>query len=244
MVLGIVVAVVAFLVVFTVGNRGGGGDTSRDTNVVVAAVDIPAGTQIAKTTVKVTKYAAADVPGNAIAKDDDAAGQFAAIAISKGTVLTTDNLVPTQSKLPAQKKPYLDIPTGQVAIAIPQGAELQDVAGYIQQDDKIDIIWSPPIAERQPLIWKTTFQNLRVSRVPAAPASTGGSAGGGSAAAPTGTSFVVFVPLDQAEDLTFIFSTGNFKFALKAQVDIGKDDVVATAGATQNSINAKFNLPH
>jgi Flp pilus assembly protein CpaB len=240
MVLGIVVAVVAFLVVFLVGNRGGGGDTTRDTNVIVAAVDIPAGSQIVKTAVKTVKYAAADVPGNAIGKDDDASGQFAAIAISKGTVLTSDNLVPTQSKLPAQRKPYLDIPSGFVAIAIPQGAELQNVAGYIQQEDKIDIIWNPPLSEKQPdNVWKTTFQNMRVARAPQAPAA----GSGGSAAAPTSSSFVVFVPLDQAEDLSLIFSTGNFKLALKAQVDIGKDEVTSTAGSTQGSVQAKFNVP-
>ena len=165
MVLGIIVAVVAFVLVIILGGRGGGGTADRNTDVVVAAVDIPAGTQITDQMLKIDKFVAEQVPAGAQNKIKDASGQYAAVTLSKSTVVTKDNLVSTQSKLPAQKKPYLDIPTGQVAVSIPYGAELQAVSGYIQEGDKIDILYSPNPSDVQKVVWKVTFQNLKVSKL-------------------------------------------------------------------------------
>jgi pilus assembly protein CpaB len=238
MVLGIIVAVVAFVLVIILGGRGGGGSADRNTDVVVAAVDIPAGTQITDQMLKVDKYAADQVPGGAQSKIKDASGQFAAVTLSKSTVVTKDNLVSTQSKLPAQKKPYLDIPSGQVAISIPYGAELQAVSGYIQEGDKIDILYSPNASDQQKIVWKVTFQNLKVAKI--------GQQSNGAGAQPAGGlagSMVVFVPVDQSEELSFLFATGQYKLVLKSQADIEKNDIAGTAGVSQPSFNSKYNVP-
>jgi Flp pilus assembly protein CpaB len=234
MVIGIIVALVAFVVVIIIGNRGGGTSSDRNTDVVVSAVDIAAGTQVSDQLVKIVKFAPDQVPTGAQTKVKDATGQFAAVTLPKGTVLTNNNLVSTQSKLPAQKKPYLDIPPGQVGVSIPYGAELQSVSNYIQEGDKIDILF---ITNTSPLVVKTTFQNLVVQKV--GPQTSGGTASQSGAS----TSMVVFVPVDQAEDLTFLFASGNYKLVLKSQQDITKNDIANTGGATENSFTSKYAVP-
>ncbi|MDP9325478.1 MAG: Flp pilus assembly protein CpaB [Candidatus Dormibacteraeota bacterium] len=244
MVIGIIVAVVAFVLVVILGSRGAGGPSgNRDTDVVVAAVDIPAGTQVSDQLIKIEKFAADQVPAGAQTKTKDASGQYAAVALPKGTVLSSANLVNSQSKLPTQKKPYLDIPSGQVAVSIPYGAELQAVSGYIQEGDKIDILYNPTGGDNQKPVWKLTYQNLVVQKVgPPVGAATSGSQQQ-AASAPTATSIVVFVPAGDAEDLSFIFGSGNYKLVLKSQKDIEKNDQFSTGGASQNSVNSKYGVP-
>ncbi len=238
MVLGVIVAVVAFLLVVLLGGKGGGGDNgARTQDVVVAAVDIPAGQQVSDALVKVVKYAPDQIPAGAVTLTKQAVLQYAAVALPKNTVLTNSNLVSTTAKIPAAKKPYLDIPTGQVAIAIPAGGELQAVAGYIQQDDRVDVIYQPAGSSKP--IWKTTYQNLKVARI-GGPAPSGGS---GNAAPAAASSLVVYVSLDDAENLSFLFASGNYKLALKSQLDATKNDTVNTAGVTSDSFFAKFNIP-
>jgi Flp pilus assembly protein CpaB len=236
MVVGIIVSVAAgAVVILLLSNRNIGGSSSdRNTDVVISAVDVPAGTQISDQLIKVVKFAPDQVPLGAETRLKDATGQFAAVALPKGTVLTGSNLVNSLSKLPAQKKPYLDIPSGQVAISIPYGAELQAVSGYIQEGDKIDILYLP----NGGAVVKTTFQNLVVQRV--GQAASGGTASGGGGG---GTSMVVFVALQDAEDLTFLFATGNYKLVLKSQQDITKNDVGNTTGSTSNEFTSRFNVP-
>jgi Flp pilus assembly protein CpaB len=237
MVLGVIVAVVAFLLVVLLGNRGGGDNAgARTQDVVVVAIDagVPAGQQVSDATVKIVKFAPDQIPSGAITVAKEAVGQYAAVALPKNTVLTSSNLVGTVAKIPVAKKPYLDIPTGQVAIAIPAGGELQAVAGYIQQDDRVDIILNPTGSSKG--IWKTTYQNLKIARI-------GGPAASGSSAPATSSSLVVYVSLDDAETLSLLFASGNYKLALKSQLDANKTDTVNTAGATPDSLFAKFNIP-
>src|SRR2546422_848487 len=127
MVLGIVIAALAFFIFLLFGRGGGSSQGARNVDVVVAAVDIPAGQQISDQIVRIEKFAPEQVPAGAITKVKEATGQFAAVALTKNTALTGSVLVASQSKLPAVKKPFLDIPAGQVAISIPAGGELQTV---------------------------------------------------------------------------------------------------------------------
>ena len=241
MIIGIVIAfVAAALVIITGGGKQSSDTGARNQDVVVAAVDIPAGQQISDGLVKVVKYAADQVPTGTVTTTKVGVGQFAAIALPKNTLLTNNDLVPTVKQLPAQKKPYLDIPAGQVAIAIPAGGELQAVAGYIQQDDKVDVIFNPSGSTK--VVWKTTYQNLRVARLGGPVAAASGSGGGGGAPA-TASSMIVYVSLDDAETLSLLFSSGNYKLALRSQADIAKNDTLPSGGATVDSLFAKFNIP-
>lgn len=251
MVLGIVLAVVAFLLVLIVGRGGGGGSSAATQNVVVAQVDIPIGTQISDQLVKVVKYAPEQVPSGAKtevgcpAPSNGASpppctagvvGFFAAVAITKNMPVTDSVLVSSLSKLPPVKKPFLDIPTGQVAVSIPAGGELQTVGGFIQPDDRVDVL-ATGLPQMKAGVWKTIMQNVRIARVgPVSGANTQG----------LSSSYILFVPLDQAEDLTYLFSNGTYKFVLRSPLDYKPDDKITaggTTGAGQDTFNSKYQVP-
>jgi pilus assembly protein CpaB len=247
MVMGIVVAVVAFLlVIFVGGNRSTNAPSGKTQAVVVAAVDIPVGTQISDQVVKVVQYPVEQVP---LGYHDtircpktpppgcvDVVNEFAAVAISKNTPLTDNVLVVSLSKLPPVKKPYLDIPSGQVALSIPAGGELVAVGGFIQPDDRVDVLASG-LPDQKAGSWKAVIQNLRIVRT-----------GGVTAPNTQGlaTSYIVYVSLDDAENLSYLFTTGTYKFVLKSQLDSKPEDKMGPAtspGATKESFNSKYAVP-
>lgn len=244
MVVGALLALVAFFVVIVLGGRGGGGGQSaRNVDVVVAAVDIPAGTTITQALLATVKYAPDQLPTGYHSKTADVINEFAAVALPKNTPLTSSNLVTTAAKIPAAKKPYLDIPSGQVAIAIPAGGEIQAVGGFIQPDDRIDIIWqprlTPPPANGAAAPIKTTFQNLRVAHV--GPVTSQNVQG-------LTTSLIVFVTLDDAEALMMLFITAdNYKLALTSQKDAPKEGEapksLPSKGVKSEDLLTRFNYP-
>jgi pilus assembly protein CpaB len=246
MVMGIVVAVVAFVLVILLGGRGGGTQTSgKTTPVVVAAVDIPAGTQISAQVVTTVNYPTELVPLGAkstitcpkgVAGCVEVVGEYAAVSISKNTPLTDSILVTSLGKLPPVKKPYLDIPAGQVAMSIPAGGELIAVGGFIQPDDRVDIMVSG-MPDQKAGSWKIILENLRIVR-------TGG------VASPNGqglaSSYMVYVSKDDAEALSYLFTSGTYKYVLKSQLDAKPEDKIVpgtSPGINKDTFNARFGVP-
>jgi Flp pilus assembly protein CpaB len=231
MVLGIVIAALAFFVFILFGRNSAttGNQGTRNVDVVVAAVDIPAGQSISDQIVRIEKFAPEQVPAGSFSKIKDATGQFAAVALTKNSAITNGVVVASLAKLPAVKKPYLDIPTGEVAISIPGGGELQQIGGYIQPADRVDILWSP-----SPDKWQVAFQNLKIAHV-----------GGVSAAQTQGvaSSFVVYVSVDDAEALSVLFANGSFKYVLRSQADVDKNATVSSGGTTLPQFNSRFKIP-
>ena len=137
----------------------------------------------------------------------------------------------------AAKQAFLPIPAGQVAMQIPTG-ELVGVGGYIQPDDRIDILVTASIypkgtnpADAKPYT-KTTFTNLHVIRVgPAGGANTRG----------ISSSLTVIVTLKQAEDLKFLLDSTNYKFVLKSVKDYDQVDA-ATSATTDQSFIQSYHL--
>src|ERR1035437_85555 len=231
MVLGIVIAALAFFVFILFGRNGGTttNQGTRNVDVVVAAVDIPAGQAISDQIVRIEKFAPEQVPAGSFSKIKDATGQFAAVALTKNSAITSGVVVASLSKLPAVKKPYLDIPAGEVAISIPGGGELQQIGGYIQADDRVDILWSPGADT-----WPGAFQNLKIAHV-----------GGVGAAQAQGvaSSFVVYVSVNDAEALSLLFANGTYKYVLRSQADAEKNDTVNSGGTTLPQFNSRFHIP-
>jgi Flp pilus assembly protein CpaB len=230
MVLGIVIAALAFFI-FILFGRGGGTSNqgTRNVDVVVAAVDIPAGQAISDQIVRIEKFAPEQVPAGSYSKIKDATGQFAAVGLTKNSAITSGVVVASLSKLPPVKKPYLDIPPGQVAISIPGGGELQQIGGYIQPDDRVDVLWNPAGSA-----WQVAFQNLKIAHV------------GGVGAPQTqgvSSSFIVYVSVDDAEALSVLFGNGSFKFLLRSQADAEKTDTVNSGGTTLPQVVSRFHVP-
>ncbi len=240
MVMGIVVAVVAFLLVvlFGGGSKSTGPSGNRNVDVVVTLVDIPPGTLISQQLVHIVKYATDQVPTGAFLVLDcppkapatcaTPVGQYAAIAISKNSPLSGSIVVSDLGKLKAAPKPYLDIPAGEVGMSIPAGGELQTVGGYIQPGDHVDVIVNFNG------VWKLTVQNLVLQR-------------SGSVAANTGqgltSSYIVYVSPVDAEVLSEVFVAGTYKFVLRSQKDIADTSQASTPGFGTKEFQSKYGFP-
>jgi pilus assembly protein CpaB len=234
MILGVAVFVGALLLNLALGRTpagGGGSGPARTIQVVVAAKEIPAATQLTKDMLQVMKFSPDQIPTGTYAAVESVAGKFTAIPLHTNQVVSDNELVASASAVQTPKQPYLDIPSGQVAIQIPTG-ELVGVGGYVQPEDRVDIIvTSTPPGAKAP-VTKTTFKNLRILRVgPAGSANTRG----------ISSSFTVTVPLDQAEQLKYLIENLSYKYVLKSVKDYDVTDP-DTAGVTADSFAGAYRL--
>jgi len=204
LIFGVFLAIVAFGGALLVGRTSGGttsmGGGTKNVPAVVATRDIPAATQITTDMVTVQQFSQDQAPPYAFRAKDLVVGKYAAIPIHLGQAIIDYDIVADAGSVQAAKQAFLPIPAGMVAMQIPTG-ELVGAGGYIQPDDRIDIIITASIypantnpANAKPYT-KTTFTNLHIIRVgPAGAANTRG----------ISSSLTVIVTLKQAEDLSLI----------------------------------------
>jgi pilus assembly protein CpaB len=233
MILGVAVFVGALLLNLALGRTpaGGGGGPARSIQVVVAAKEVPAATQLTKDMLQAVKFSPDQIPTGTYAAVESVVGKFTAISLHTNQVVSDNELVTSASAVQTPKQPYLDIPKGQVAIQIPTG-ELVGVGGYVQPEDRIDIIvTSTPKGATQP-ITKATFKDLRILRV--------GPAGSANARG-ISSSFTVTVPLSQAEELKYLIENLSYKYVLKSVQDYAQGDP-DTAGVTADSFSGSYRL--
>ncbi len=227
-ILGVAAFVAAFALLLALGQSAAGrssGGAARSVQVVVAAREIPLATQVTKEMVQTTKYAPDQVPPGTFPSVDAVVGKFTGVAIHLNQVLADNLLVNQASDVKAAKQPYLDIAAGQVAIQIPTG-EMIGVGGYIQPEDRIDIIVT------QDRITKTAFKNLRILRV--------GPAGSANARG-ISSSFTVTVSLPEAEQLKYLIENLSYKYVLKSVKDYDQLDP-PTPGVTKESFTNIWGL--
>ena len=239
LIFGVFLAIVAFAGALLVGRTPGGGSagigsTGKTVDVVIATKDIVAGTQITKDVVTIQKYSEDQVQPFSFRDTKDVVGKYAAIGIHMNAAIIDNDLV-NDAGLVVQKQAYLPIPAGMVAIQIPTG-ELVGVGGYIQPDDRIDIIVSAALqVGNQPAknVTKTTFTNLHVIRVGPA---------GGSNTRGISSSLTVIVTIKQAEDLKFLLDNTNYKFALKSYKDYDQPTEGDSSATTNDSFVNTYHL--
>jgi Flp pilus assembly protein CpaB len=241
LIFGVFLAIVAFGGALLVGRTGGGttslGTGSKNVPAVVATKDIPASTQITADMVTVVQFSQDQAPPYAFRAKDLVVGKYAAIPIHLGSAIIDYDIVADAGSVQAAKQAFLPIPAGMVAMQIPTG-ELVGAGGYIQPDDRIDVIVTASIypkgtnpADAKPYT-KTTFTNLHVIRVgPAGAANTRG----------ISSSLTVIVTLKQAEDLKFLLDNTNYKYVLKSVKDYDVPDA-DTAATTDQSFIQTFRL--
>ena len=230
MLFGIICALGAFGLALMLGKTSGGGNPiggggPKNIPVVVATRDIPPATQITTDMVTIQYFSADQQPPFAFKSKDLVVGKYAAVSIHLNQPLSDNLLVAQAGDVKATKQPYLDIPTGQVAIQIPTG-ELVGAGGYIQPEDRIDIIVTLGATT------KTAFHNLRVLRV--------GPAGGQNTRG-ISSSLMVVVTLQQAEDLKFLIDNTNYRYVLKSVKDYDQPDP-DTLGTDINTFKATYHL--
>ena len=169
-VLGIALALGAFLLMFTFGLIFAGRiQTGGTTQVVVAQQGIDPRTQITADMLTVSAIPNSAVPPRAFLRVADLTGYFAVVPIYKGEAITSNIVSPNPDLInPGSGTAYLPIPQGYEAMTIPTG-ELQGVGGFIAQGDYIDLIAAVntgQFASASPrTVVLTVFTNLYVIRV-------------------------------------------------------------------------------
>jgi pilus assembly protein CpaB len=234
LIFGVFLAIVAFGGALLVGRTSGGNIAvggAKNVPAVVALKDIPASTQITADMVSVQQFSADQAPPYAFRAKDLVVGKFAAIPIHTGSAIIDYDVVSDVSGVQPAKQAFLPIPAGMVAMQIPTG-ELVGAGGYIQPDDRIDVIVSyQPLGATQART-KTSFTNLHVIRVgPAGGANTRG----------ISSSLTVIVTLKQAEDLKWALDNTNYKFVLKSVKDYDVPDPDTTA-TTMDTFTATYRI--
>jgi Flp pilus assembly protein CpaB len=204
-----VVAVSAFVLVFTqltVAPSGAPPAQVQTTTskAVVALADINVGDQVSAANVAVADYPAAALPAAGLyyadAKPLIAAGWYSTVKLPRGQLVLATQL--SQVLVP-QKLPPVQLTDGSVAMSVPYD-ETKDAAGYIQQDDFVDILVDDPTSKSV----HYAFQGVHVLRVgDRASQPVGASPAAG--AAPTGaTVLLIELPRQQAAALAYAIDQG------------------------------------
>jgi Flp pilus assembly protein CpaB len=262
-IVGVLLALVAFLAVFLLSSVGGSGAIGGpSTTVVIAKRTIPLRHQISADDLETAK---ASVNGNATlsntyAATTDVLGLVSEVNISKGAVITSDMLARDISLVPAGAAPaFLPLAKGYVATTIPTG-ELQGVAGHISVGDYMTIIVSASLSQFKPTatgtVTKTVFWNLRV--IGLGPAVTGvqpaGGSSTGSGAATTGVTSSLTLEVTQcdAEYLTWFLGNTQVKYTLESYKDYTTPPtdngdpscatIQAAGGVTVKQVDARFHF--
>jgi Flp pilus assembly protein CpaB len=211
---GFVVALLGGVLVVVLLSRptslGLPGETSA---IVVAAHDIGARAKISGADLKVVQYSKDQLPADGFSSPDQVSG-FAAVALTANVPVTKSMLAHTPGAATPAAQPVLGIPTGQVAVAIPAGEPLTNVAGFVASGDHVNILVSG-LPGQTPGQVATVFSDLTIV------VTTGGAVGGRAA---TGNAWVVYVPAEQAEQLIYLFHNGAYTFVLRSRDDYSKPE--------------------
>ena len=270
-IVGLLLAVLAFGAVFLLGNVGGGGGLGGPTtSVVIAKQSIPIRHQITSADLETAKIA---LNGNGsltttYTNPTDVINLISEINISKGAVISSDMLAKDINAVPAGSAPaYLPLAKGYVAMTIPTG-EQQGVAGHISVGDYITVIASASLTifkagsgqQQGPtkVVAKTVFTNLRI--IGLGPASTGVQPASGTNSTTTqqttsGVTSSLTVELTQcdAEFLTWFLSNTTVRYTLESfkvyspnppadNQDPACPDITRAGGVSQNQVDAKFHF--
>jgi Flp pilus assembly protein CpaB len=268
-IVGVLLAALAFGGVFLLGNLGGGGAAlgGPSNTVVVAKQQIPLRHQITADDLELGK---ASVGGDATLNNiytntSQVVGKIAEINISKGALISSDMLATDLNVVPTGAAPaYLPLASGYVAITIPTG-EQQGVAGHISVGDYITVISSAQVTifgekNAQGAVSKTVFTGVRI--IGLGPASSGvtSAAGNGAAgttqtgATTTGITSSLTIEMTQcdSEYMTWFLQNTTVKYTLEsykdylaappASPDPSCPTVTAAGGVSPKQVDARYHF--
>jgi len=261
-VVGLVMALLAFLLVILIGSLSGGGTTAggAQVQVIVAANAIPFRTTIAPADLTTKGFTQADVPPGAFlaAQKSTVVNSVAELSIDKGQPITQNMLAKSAVDVVAPTTSYLPLPSGWVAYTMPT-SEQQEVAGYPQVGDYITVIASADVtifsgAQQQGpprFVVKTVYTNLRIIRI--GPAGSGAPAANGAPAQQGGLSSSITVEMNQcdAEFMTWLQAKTSLKYTLEsykdyapqpAQPDQTCPNIAAAQGVGPRLVDARWHF--
>lgn len=202
------VAVAAFALVFTqLGAARGAAQAppappTTTSKAVVASVDLGVGDEISAANVTVVDYPTAALPAAGLYYADTkallAGTWYSTVKLPRGQLVLATQL--TQQVTP-QKLPPVQLTDGDVAMSVPYD-ETKDAAGFIQQDDYIDILVDDPGSKSV----HYAFQGVHVLRVGDRAAQPTGATPG---AAPVAGATVLLVELPRQQAAALAFAIDN-----------------------------------
>jgi Flp pilus assembly protein CpaB len=269
-IVGFLLAVVAFGAVFFLGSLGGGAAIGGpSTTVVIAKQAIPLRHQITAADLSTAKIALTGNESslaNIYSNSKDVENLIAEINISKGAVITSDMLAKDINLVPAGSAPaFLPLAKGYVAMTIPTG-EQQGVAGHISVGDYMTVIVSTNTslfktgnsasASAGKLVSKTVFTNLRVIGLGPAAANvqSANSSSSQQGAPTTGVTSSLTLELTQcdAEYMTWFLNNTNVRYTLESFKDYGTAPtdsqdpscpaITAAGGVTNTQVEARYHF--
>lgn len=216
---------VAFLGVAGLGLYVTQQNNAGSVTVYVAGQDIPARTTITADMLKSQSIPSTALQPNQVTKTSQAVGRAAAIDISSGQQITTNELFTGSSLQSLAASAYLPIPKGWVARAVSTG-ELQGVAGYLQPGDYINVIASVNQSvfntpghptNKSANVSKTTFTGVRIIEVGPA---TSGKAASQTSGGVTSTLTVILTQCD-AEYFDWLLNNTKLTYSVLSYKDYG-----------------------
>ena len=260
-IVGLLLAVGAFGLVFLLGSLGGGGSIGgpAQTQVVIAKQPIQLRHQITDADLDYGKVSG--VLTNTYTNKSDVVNLIAQINISQGAVITSDMLARDINVVPVGNRPaYLPLAKGYVAMTIPTG-EMQGVAGHIAVGDYFTVIASANLVlfgKPTLVVSKTVFTNIRVIGLGPALANVQPASGASSNAVgsqtTSGITSSITVELTQcdAEYLTWFLGNTTVRYTLEsfqdylAQPPAAPDPscpfVTSAQGVSQKEVDARYHF--
>lgn len=232
-IVGAVVAVVALAAFVLIGTQlgksagavGGGGVTTVNRSVVVAAKDLTLRAPITLDELQVIRMPAASIPPGAFDKPDPLLGLIPVVSVFKGQAVTSNVVARSSDQISPAGAAFLPIPKGYVAVTIPT-AEQQGVAGYIQPGDYITITAIVKVKNRDTLNVRTIYTNVHVIRLGTISdqltAPNGQQAG--TSKAQSASSLTIVVTQCQAEYLNWFIANEQIKYTLESYNDYAPKD--------------------
>ncbi|HEV2476984.1 MAG TPA: RcpC/CpaB family pilus assembly protein [Candidatus Dormibacteraeota bacterium] len=217
-VIGAVIAVVAFITATGIALLPSLQSTAGGTKVVVASHDIKARTLIQASDLTLANINPA--PPQSFSSVRDVTGKGARVDIPGNSAITANLIASSGDLLSTSDVAFLPIPEGWIAVTIPTGEQV-GVGGYVQVGDRITMLAtiSTSTFGQNPgaSVVRTVFRDVDVLRV--GPSS--GGAGSGSAASTLTSSLTVLMTACDSEFLFWLLNNASMKYELESYTDYG-----------------------
>lgn len=246
-VVGAVLAVLAFGTAATLASLPFIQGSTVGTSVVVASHDIKARTLIQATDLTVARFQPA--PPQAFTAVKDVVGKSARVDIPGNSPITA-NVVASSSDLVSNSDvAYLPIPKGWIAVTIPTSEQV-GVGGYVQVGDHITMLATINTSTfgQNPgtSVVRTVFRDVDVLRVgPPGTVSSGTSPGA------VTSSLTVLMTACDSEYLFWLLNNATMKYELESYIDYGNlptspdnkcPDVSAPTGVGPKNIDSRWHF--
>src|SRR5215472_3596352 len=217
-VIGAVLAVIAFVAAAAIASFPFIQGTTSGTRVVVASHDIKARTVIQASDVTFANFNPA--PQQTFTAVKDVVGRGGRVDIPQGSPIAAYLIAASSDLLTSSDVAYLPIPEGWIAVTVPTNEQV-GVGGYVQVGDRITLLATINTSEfgQSPAasVVRTVFRDVVVLRV-------GPSTGAGTSAATAGTvtsSLTVLMTACDSEYLFWLLNNATMKYELESYKDYG-----------------------